>query len=68
MASGSSNGTTKVAAAVQATLEAHPNFVCMALDASNAFNSICRRAVLKATAFMFPEFIPYLKLMYGETF
>ena len=42
-----SNGTTKTAMAIQTHLEQHPEFIAMALDAKNAFNSVDREIMLE---------------------
>jgi hypothetical protein len=54
MASGSSNGTTKIAMVVQTLLERHKDFVLLKLDAANAFNSINRKKVIQRTVRAFP--------------
>jgi hypothetical protein len=65
MASGSSNGTTKIAMVVQTLLERHKDFVLLKLDAANAFNSINRKKVIQRTVMAFPLTYNYIKTMYG---
>ena len=61
-----SNGTTKTAMAIQTHLEQHPEFVAMALDAKNAFNSVDREIMLELTVMLCPFTFQYLYRMYGE--
>ena len=66
MASGSSNGTTKIPIVVQTLLEKYKNFVCFQLDAANAFNSIDRQSALRETMASFPSVTKYIFSMYGR--
>jgi len=66
MASGSSNGTTKVAMTVQTHLERYKDLLLLKLDASNAFNSVNRKKIITRTIEAFPSMYSYIKGMYFQ--
>ncbi|MEL6449579.1 MAG: reverse transcriptase domain-containing protein [Pseudomonadota bacterium] len=63
---GTSGGVEAVAHAVRNALDTDPDHIALSLDIQNAFNSVCRKAVLQEVRAHAPSLLPVVQWAYGK--
>ena len=62
---GARGGSDVMVRGIQTALDAHPNWVCMTVDYTNAFNAGSRAVMLQEVAKRFPSLYPFVRSCYA---
>jgi hypothetical protein len=59
-------GADRMVHSTRAHLECHPDWACVSIDCTNAFNALSRAAMMAAVRAHFPQLLAFTQLGYGE--